>query len=212
MKVQSLNLGEKKTVSWRGKPVETGIFKFPVEGLLTLESTDVAGDVVVDRRYHGGIDKACYLYSANHYPFWEELFPDLDFSPGMFGENITVEGLDESKIQIGDIYRMGSALVQVSQPRQPCFKLGIRFNSQTVLKHFINSPYPGVYVRVLENGQVNTNDDVQLVERLHNSIGLLEVWNLLYNPNPDMELLEFAVDFQHLADACRQSLRQRLSR
>lgn len=210
MKVVSVNIGEKRTVEWRGKPVETGIFKYPVEGSIELGETDVEKDVVVDRRYHGGINKACYLYSADHYDFWKEKYPDLEWDYGMFGENITVEGLNESQIQIGDIFSIGECRVQVTQPRQPCFKLGIRLGTQAALKAFINAPYPGVYVKLIEKGKVKAGDSMRLSERLHNSIGLLEIWELLYAPEKDRELLEFAIDFQHLADECRASLRKRL--
>lgn len=208
MRIVSLNLGQKKTVSWRGKPVQTGIFKQPVEGPLFLGKTDVAGDVVYDRRYHGGIDKACYLFSADHYNSWKKLFPNLDWTYGMFGENLTVEGLDESNFYIGDILRIGGATVQISQPRQPCFKLGIRFGTQTVLKKFIQQNQPGLYVRVLDEERVFTGDTLELIERPHNSIRVLEVWDLLYKPDPDRDLLQFALDYPLLSDGCKESLRQ----
>ncbi|MGB1102714.1 MAG: MOSC domain-containing protein [Crocinitomicaceae bacterium] len=212
MKVANVNIGKKQTVSWRGKPVETGIFKHPQNQPIRLESEDVLGDAVVDRRYHGGIDKACYLYSADHYAFWQSEFPEVDWQDGMMGENITIEGLSEKRIQIGDIYAIGDALVQVTQPRQPCFKLGIRVGTQKIIKAFINNPYPGVYVKVIREGEVKKGDDFQLRERLHNSIGLLEVWDLLYKDNYDEELMEFAIEFQHLADECKDSLRKRMNK
>ena len=211
MQVKTVNIGERQTVEWRGKKVETGIYKFPVDGSILLEQEDVVGDHVVDRRYHGGVDKACYLYSADHYPFWQSLYPDVDWQPGMMGENVTIEGFSEKRIQIGDIYALGDAIVQVSQPRQPCFKLGIRVGTQKVIKTFINNPYPGVYVKIIRAGKVKAGDGFELRERLHNSIGLLEVWDLLYKADLDEDLLEFAVDFQHLADACRETLRKRMT-
>jgi MOSC domain-containing protein YiiM len=212
MKVLSVNIGEKQTVKWRGKSVETGIYKYPVVDSIRLESEDVVGDAVIDRRYHGGVDKACYLYSADHYEYWKTSFPDIEWQAGMMGENVTIEALSEKRVQIGDIYALGDALVQVSQPRQPCFKLGIRVGNQKIIKAFINQPYPGVYVKVIRPGEVKKGDGFELRERLHNSIGLLEVWDLLYQPNYDEDLMEFAVDFQHLADECRGSLRRRFSK
>lgn len=210
MKVLSVNIGKKKTVEWRGKQVTTGIFKRPVNTAIWLGKTDVVKDHVIDRKYHGGIDKACYIYSADHYSYWRKKFPEVDLHPGFFGENITVEGLNESQIQIGDIFYLGDARVQVSQPRQPCFKLGIRFDTQKIIKSFISAPFPGIYVRVIEEGAVKAGDQMHLSERLHDSIGLLEVWHLLYDTEPNKELLEFAVDFQHLADSCKKDLRKRL--
>lgn len=211
MKVVAVNIGEKQTVFWRGKPVQTGIYKYPVDHPIVLGKTDVEGDVVYDRKYHGGTDKACYLYSEDHYNYWKEKYPDLDWSYGMFGENITVKGLNEAELQIGDILYIGECRVQVSQPRQPCFKLGIRFDTQKVLKEFIAAPYPGVYVKVIQEGAVQTGDHVQLSERLHDSIGLLEVWNLLYNKNPDQDLLEFAAHFQHLGKGAKDTLLKKLN-
>ena len=210
MQVVSVNIGKKETITWRGKSIQTGIFKYPVDHPIYLGKTDVVSDIVVDRRYHGGIDKACYIYSEDHYNKWKLEYPDLDWDFGMFGENITVRGLDESQLQIGDIFYIGECRVQVTQPRQPCFKLGIRFNSQKVIKSFINSPYPGVYVKVIQPGEVKSGDNMQLSERLHDSIGLLEIWDLLYKNDPDQDLLSFAVDFQHLAESCKESLYKRI--
>ncbi len=212
MKVSSVNIGKSKTVSWRGKPVKTGIFKYPVNRFIELGVTDVVGDDVIDRKYHGGTYKACYIYSADHYPEWKTKYPELDWDYGMFGENITVEGLNEANVQIGDIYQIGEAKVQVTQPREPCFKLGIRFNSQKVVKDFINLPYPGIYVKVIEEGRVTAGDGFQLFERLHNSVGLLEIWDLIYGKNPNEDLIEFIEDFQHLAPESRETILKRFKR
>lgn len=211
MKVHAVNIGPKRTVEWRGKQIETGIFKSEVNHPIHLGKTDVELDAVVDRVHHGGIDKACYIYSFDPYEFWQEKYPNLELNPGFFGENITVKGLDEQHIQIGDIYQIGDVRVKVTQPRQPCYKLGIRFENQNIIKAFIQAPYPGIYVKIIETGKVKKGDEMRLSERLHDSIGLLEVWDLLYQPNPDPELLEFACQFQHLADDCRASLRKRLN-
>lgn len=210
MEVVSVNIGEKQTVTWKGKPIETGIYKYPVDRPIVLGKTDVEEDIVIDRRYHGGVDKACYLYSIDNYTYWKGKYPDLDWGYGMFGENITVEGLNEAELQIGDILYIGECRVQVTQPRQPCFKLGIRFETQKILKEFINAPYPGVYVKVIQAGTVQKGDHVQLSERLHDSIGLLEVWELLYSKTPDKDSLEFAAHFQHLGKGAKESLLKKL--
>ena len=209
MIIKSVNKGSIEKVKWAGKIINTGIFKSPVN-LITLGKEDVLDDNVVDRRYHGGIDKACYIYSNDHYDFWRKLYPNLSLDYGMFGENITVDGLDEKNILIGDIYRVGGATVQVTQPRQPCFKLGIRFESQGVIKQFINNDYPGIYVKVLESAQVRQNDSMDLIERQHNSISVLDVWHLLYAKDISQDDLEFAISIPFLADACKSSLRKRI--
>jgi MOSC domain-containing protein YiiM len=206
VKIVSLNIGTKQTISWRGKPVQTGIYKYPVDGPVILGKTDVAGDVVVDRSCHGGVDKACYLFSAGHYPEWKELYPGLDWDYGMFGENLTIEGLNENEFYIGDILRIGGATVQVSQPRTPCFKLGVRFGSQAVLKTFIKKNQPGIYLRVLEPAEVNYDDSVDLIERPHNSIRLMEAWHLAYDQNPDKELLKFALEYPLLSEGYKEIL------
>lgn len=209
MFVTSVNIGQVKDVIWNGKTVKTGIYKSPVTSI-TLEANDVKHDNVVDRRYHGGIDKACYIYSKDHYKHWENLYPNLQFKPGMFGENITINGLNESKIMIGDIYRIGGATVQVTQPRQPCFKLGIVFNTQKVLKEFINSNFPGIYLKVLEGEDVIAGDAMELIERQHNSMSVSEIYRLLYDKQPNQEDIKFAIQINTLSDDCKQSLMKRL--
>ena len=153
MKVLSVNISQPRTIQWKGRNETTGIYKEPVESI-RLETAFVENDTVADPKYHGGIDKACYLYSADYYEYWKKRYPDLNWTYGMFGENITIEGLDENNVKIGDIYKVGEALLQVSQPRQPCYKLGIKFGSQKVLKEFIAFAHPGVYVRVIQPGTV----------------------------------------------------------
>jgi MOSC domain-containing protein YiiM len=211
MKVVSVNIGERKKVSWRGKTVETGIFKYPVNNPIILDSNDVEGDQVVDRKYHGGIDKACYIYSADHYDYWKELYPSLDWEFGMFGENITIKGLDESKMHLGDIYQIGAAKVEVAQPREPCFKLGIRFGSQKVLKQFFNAPYPGAYLRVIEKGAVKTNDEMLLIQKGHTCAILEDVYRLSYHSqltdNPKIKLI---LEIENIASVVRSNLEKRL--
>jgi MOSC domain-containing protein YiiM len=209
MKVKSVNIGGKKEVIWKGKKIFTGIYKFSTHEIY-LDFEDVEHDVVVDRKYHGGIDKACYIYSANHYNFWSTLFPNLDFADGMFGENITINDLDESKIFIGDIYKLGDATVQVTQPREPCFKLGIKFGTQKIIKQFINQPYPGIYLKVIEKGKVKKGDNFQLIERQHDTLSVIEIWNLLYQKEFNQDDIEFAISLSYLSAACKKSLLKRL--
>lgn len=125
MEIVSTNLGQKRIIEYNGQEVFTGMYKYPVKEPLSLEKTDVKGDDVIDRKYHGGIDKACYLYSSTHYDFWKTRYPNLNWVWGMFGENLSISNLDEANVLIGDIYQIGTAKVQVTQPRQPCYKLAI---------------------------------------------------------------------------------------
>ena len=206
MKVVSVNTGKKEVVEWRGQQVETGIFKFPIKYSIHLGIEDVENDSVVDRRYHGGIDKAVYAYSHDHYPFWIDQYPDLEWNFGMFGENLTIEGLDESKLNIGSIYQVGSAKIQVCQPRQPCFKLGIRFETQAVLKTFVNESFCGVYFRVIEEGEVAVGDELKL-EKVQESLSIVDVYRLLYKQNKESnELSMKAMECADLPKSCKASI------
>ncbi|MFT6867086.1 MAG: MOSC domain-containing protein YiiM [Cyclobacteriaceae bacterium] len=204
MKVVSVNIGERKKIRWRLRTIETGIFKSPVDQII-LDSTDVVNDHVVDRKYHGGIDKACYLFSADVYDYWKAKYPDLVWDWGMFGENVTVAGLNESEIFIGSTYAIGSAIIEVSEPRQPCFKLGIRFGTQKVLKDFIAAAHSGVYVRVLQSGEVKSGDEMVLLEK-GSDVSILDIFQLLYNKHQSQDLLLKATQLNKLAESTRISL------
>jgi MOSC domain-containing protein YiiM len=213
MKVISVNLGEKKEVSWRGKKVYTGIFKYPVNQSIYLGKTDVVNDQVIDRKYHGGIDKACYIYSANHYTFWKTKHPDLDWNYGMFGENITLQGMNESDLRIGDVFELGEAIIQISQPRQPCFKLGIRFRTQKVLKEFIKAPYPGAYLRVVSEGSVALGDELKLIEKGAEELNLARVYELMYQAQKeDVAELKTLLASKEVTLECKEDLAKQLKR
>lgn len=177
MKIVSVNIGEKRTIQWRNKTVETGIFKFPIDHPIYLDVENVKNDTIVNRKSHGGIDKAVYAYGENNYRYFKELHPDLDWQYGMFGENITVDHLEETQVHIGEIYQLGEAKIQVSKPRQPCFKLGIRFNDQTIVKQFWNSTKCGVYFKVLKQGNVTVGDKLNLLETANNNPTIAEVYH-----------------------------------
>jgi MOSC domain-containing protein YiiM len=208
MKVISTNIGEPRTIVWKNKEVETGIFKYPVNQPIFLGLEDVENDNVIDRRYHGGIDKACYLYSADHYEYWKKLYPELEMPFGIFGENLTVEGLHEAQVNIGDIFKIGEAVVQATQPRQPCFKLEFRFNNPNIVQQFIDSGFAGVYVRVLQKGFVRTGDSMELIER-KNSLSIQKVYELLYTSEFQKKEVELAVNDPFIAASCKKDLLKR---
>lgn len=194
MRIVSTNIGNPTTFLWNGKEEKTGIFKYPVSEALYLGRTDVNKDSVIDRKHHGGINKACFLFSADEYPFWQKEFPELDWDWGMFGENLTVKGLDESIIRIGDIFQIGSATVQISQPREPCYKLGIRFNDQKILKKYIEHGRPGTYGRVLEEGEVKKGDTMTLIQQSKNSLTVDQFFHLLFARKKNSEILRLFMD------------------
>ena len=176
MKVVSVNIGEKRILSYKGRDVETGIFKFPVNHSIYLGEEDVENDTVIDRKYHGGIDQAVYAYSENHYAYWKELYPNLNWHYGMFGENLTISNLEETEIQVGNIYKLGEVLLEVTKPREPCIKLGLVFGTQNILKQFWNSTKSGIYFKVLQTGKVTMNDDLILAEKSENTLTIAEVY------------------------------------
>ena len=200
MKVISVNIGKKKKVIWNGKEIETGIYKYPVNEAIFLGVEDVEKDDVVDRKYHGGIHKACYAYSSDTFAFWQNLYPHLKIENGIFGENLTVEGLDETEIKIGNQYQVGSAIIEVSQPRQPCFKLGIRFEDQGVLKHFVNASFSGVYFRVIKPGSVASGSLFELVKERENEPTVAEVHAVKFQ-SPDQNITKNVKGSQFIADA-----------
>lgn len=176
MKVISVNIGDKKTVVWKNKTYETGIYKYPVEKAIFLGKEDVVNDCVIDRKHHGGVDQAVYAYGENHYAFWKNLYPEIDFHYGMFGENLTISDLNEEELLVGSIYQLGEVKIEVSKPRQPCVKLGIRFQDAQVIKQFWNTTKSGVYFKVLETGLVAKNDELILLEKAKSTASIAEVF------------------------------------
>jgi len=211
MKIISTNIAKPTIIEWRGQKVETGIYKYAVESPIFLGSADVVNDHVIDRRYHGGLDKACYLYSADHYPFWQNKYPNQDWKWGMFGENLTISGLNESEIRIGDRFRIGNAEVQVTQPRQPCFKLGVRFGDQSVVSDFWTLPYPGVYVRVLSQGEVQSGDEMILIERDPESLSVSQVFSIFHHNCSDLKLIQKALAEPFIAASCFRDIEKLLT-
>jgi len=208
LKIISVNIGKPKTIQWRGKPVKTGIFKYPVNHAIYLGKEDVKNDHVMDRKHHGGIDKACYAYSQDHFDYWQKLYPALQFHPGIFGENLTVEGLNEADIFIGDVFQIGEAKVQVTQPRQPCFKLGVRFGTQKVVRQFIDSGFSGVYFRILKQGQIKSGDEIIRMQK-QNAVSIQKVFELLYANQFQKYEVEKALNDPNLAESCRKDLQKR---
>lgn len=208
MKVISTNIGRPTTFEWNGKEEQTGIFKYPVDEPLHLGKTDVVNDTVINRVHHGGVNKACFLFAADQYPFWKHLYQDLKWDWGMFGENLTVLGMDESLMRIGDIYKIGTALVQVSQPREPCYKLGVRFNDQNILRQYVDHAFSGTYVRILEEGEVRKEDEIILIEQSENTLTVKQSFELILSRKKDPVLLQLAIDNKALPEYKRQRLKK----
>lgn len=193
MKIISTNIAKPTKFIWDGKEETTGIFKQPTKKPIYLTKNDVLNDEVSNRLNHGGYYKACYIFSSEQYPYWKNLYPALDWSWGMFGENLTVSGFDERKVFLGDIYKVGEALVQVSQYREPCYKFGHKFGTQKVLKQFIKHGFGGTYLSILEEGNVAINDEFTLVERPKKSLTVAALFQLVFAKEKDQDLLKIAV-------------------
>ena len=159
MKIISTNIGQRKEIDWKGELVTTGIFKYAVEIPIFLDTEDVKGDVICNRENHGGILQAIYGYSLKHYSYFKKLHPNLDFEMGVFGENLTIDDLDETKIHSGDTFKVGASILEATVQRNPCYKLGIRFNNMKIVKQFWNTTFCGVYFKVIQTGNVKVGDE-----------------------------------------------------
>lgn len=158
MKIVSTNIGERKEIDWKGKKVTTGIYKYSVNHPIFLDVEQVKEDAICDRNHHGGINQAVYAFSEKHYSYFKELYPNIDWELGMFGENLTMSDLEETEIHVGDRYKVGEVILEVTKPRQPCMKLGVRFNNMKIVKQFWNTTKSGVYFKVLQIGTVKAGD------------------------------------------------------
>ena len=198
MRIVSLNVGRPRIVLDGKREVTTGIFKSPVQGPLTLRRLNLDGDQQADLTVHGGRAKALYAYPSEHYEFWRRELPHADLPWGMFGENLTTEGLREDEACIGDRFRIGDALVSVSQPRMPCYKLGIRFGRPDIVKRFLASGRSGIYFSVVEEGLVNRGDAITCVERDAHRISIADVTRAYVNPHSEIPLVRRLVDLEIL--------------
>ena len=210
MKLLSVNVGLPREIEWKGKIVRTSIFKEPVAGGVRVANLNVEGDQQSDLTVHGGPDKAVYAYPSEHYSFWRgELF-DLDLPRGVFGENFTTEGLFEETVHIGDRLRIGSAEFVVTQPRMPCFKLGIRFNRSDMVKRFLQSGRTGFYLAVLKEGEVAAGDSIEFLEREEHNIPVADVVNLYRGDAGNQDLLRRVSELPSLPNSWREYFRKRL--
>ncbi|MBD2523167.1 MOSC domain-containing protein [Nostoc sp. FACHB-133] len=212
MQVISVNVGLPREVLWKGKTVTTGIFKEPVEGRVMMQSLNLDGDRQADLSVHGGKYKAVYAYPFEHYDYWRRKLPDIDLPWGMFGENLTTVGLLEDDINIGDRFQIGSAEVMVTQPRMPCYKLGIKFGRADIVKQFLDSRLTGFYFSVLQEGQIGNGDTFELICRDSNNVTIADITRLYAREIDDLELLHRAVKVEALPIDWRDYLQQQIKK
>lgn len=210
MQLISVNVSPPKTIEYNKRVVETGIFKEPVDGRVMLRELNLDGDGQADLRVHGGTFKAVYAYPHEHYATWQAELNRDDFVMGQFGENFTVTGLLETDVYVGNIYRVGDAQVQVTQPRVPCYKLGIRMNDPSFLKRFMQAERTGFYLRVLEEGLVGADDEIILESQDRQHMTVRDINHLLYF-EPDPQLAEKALKIEALSPGWRGSFEAMLT-
>ncbi|MBE8966876.1 MOSC domain-containing protein [Nostocales cyanobacterium LEGE 12452] len=203
MKLISVNVGLPREVTWKGKTVSTGIFKEPVSDRVTVRSLNLDGDGQADLTVHGGADKAVYLYPFEHYEYWRNELPDTELPLGIFGENFTTTGLREEEVNIGDRFQIGNVRLMVTQPRLPCYKLGIRFGRPDIVKQFLASRRTGFYFRVLQEGEVGAGDTLELVSRDNNNITVDDITQLYVREQDNPELLRRAAQLEALPQSWR---------
>lgn len=212
MKILSINVGRPQLVTRNGEPVSTAIFKQPVEGRVMLRTLNLDGDRQADLSVHGGPTKAVYVYPAEHYESWRAELPEMDLPFGMFGENFTASGFDERTLNIGDQFSIGDALVMVTEPRMPCYKLGIRFGRVDIIKKFLVSERTGFYLAVLREGEVGVGDEFQLVKRNEPSVTINDVTRLYSHDRDNVELLRRAIAVEELPEGWRTYFQDRLDK
>jgi len=233
MRVVSLNVGLPRQVSWNGTSVSTGIFKEPVAGRIALRKLNLEGDGQADLTVHGGEYKAVYCYPLEHYDYWKKELPDRELPMGMFGENFTLDigpgtgssqadagemgerGLPEDRVHLGDRFEVGSAEVVVTQPRLPCYKLGIRFESDDMVRRFLASGRTGFYLAVTREGEVGVGDAMKVISRDPNAVSISEIVRLYIAKrysSADVATLEKTFAVEAFPESWKEYLRERVER
>ena len=209
MNIAGIAIGEIEEISYRGKKVKTGIFKKPISGPIFLGLEGLEGDIQVDRKNHGGPDKAVYAYSLENLRYWSNHRKEADYAPGHMGENLTLEGLDDHAVFIGDQFQMGSAIVEVTQPRVPCFKLGIRMQKPQFVGEFLTSGRTGFYLRVMQEGLIETGDAVTQVHEDPRKVSVPNAMKALIKGPDQAFWITQALSVPALSTAWRDDLEER---
>jgi MOSC domain-containing protein YiiM len=203
MKLLSLNVGTPQEWTWNGKPVLTSIFKKPVGGRRRVSFLNIEGDEQSDLKVHGGINKAVYAYDLSHYDHWKTILPGNDWEYGMFGENLTTSGLPDEDVRIGNIYQVGSVKLQVVQPRFPCVKINIRFNMPDMIERFAAERRSGIYFKVVEEGFMEENDPIELVELSPYPVSVSQYTECYYSKGADRQVLQILISIPLLPERHR---------
>lgn len=212
MQIISVNVARPRLVRWNGEGVSTGIFKQPVKGRVVVRRLNLDGDRQADLAVHGGPTKAVYGYPSEHYGFWRGEFPEMNLGWGMFGENLTTEGLSEAIVHIGDQFRVGTTELLVTEPRLPCYKLGIKFGRADIIKSFLASGRTGFYFRVVKEGEVASGDPIELLARDEHRVTVADVIRVFTRDRDDLETLRRALKIEALPAGWRTRFSEQLER
>jgi MOSC domain-containing protein YiiM len=212
MKIISLNVSLPRLVEYNGEPVATGIFKEPVQEPLMLRTLNLDGDRQADLSVHGGVSKAVYGYPSEYYSFWKRELPEMKLPYGMFGENFTTVGMSEDNVNVGDRFSVGEAELMATEPRLPCYKLGIKFGRADIIKRFLQSRRTGFYFAVLKEGIVKAGDEIALVGRDPNNITIADITRLYAFEKDDFETMGRAVKLEALSGSWREYFQRKLDK
>lgn len=212
MKLISVNVGMPELVMRNGEPVSTGIFKKPVAGQVILRTLNLDGDRQADLSVHGGPSKAVYAYPSEHYDYWKHEMPGMELPWGVFGENFTTSGLYETDLNIGDKFRVGTAVIMITEPRMPCYKLGIRFGRSDIIKRFLVSERTGFYFAVLQEGEVSAGDQIELIEKSKHGVRVSDITRLYVRDKRNTKLLRRAVKVEALPESWRDYFQNQLEK
>ncbi len=209
MKIVSIQVGPITEIQNETKPVLTGIFKSLVQGPVRVKKLGLENDHQADLTVHGGIDKAVYAYSLDAYSWWKTHRPQDIYANGAFGENLSIDEIQEHEIFIGDTFNVGTAILQVSEPRFPCFKLGLKYNDASIIKRFMQSRRPGVYFRVLQEGSIQAGDELRLTHQEKVLVSILELFEM--KADVSHERLQEMIQVTALPERWRKKFLARLS-
>lgn len=209
--VLSICVSKVKTVEWNGTNIDTGIFKRPVSGKVKVLRLNLEGDKQADLSVHGGVDKAVYAYPTEQYAYWRNELPDREWEWGNFGENLTTEGFDEDNLCIGDRLKIGTAIFEVTQPRMPCYKLGIRLDDPSMIKRFYKSGKWGYYLAVRQEGEIETGDQIYRDGSDGSGVTLADVARCFLDSNVDSALLTRVLN-SRLAKQMKDHLQRHIDR
>ena len=198
MKLLSLNVGLPRQVKFQNELVTTGIFKEPVSGRVRLRKLNLDGDKQADLTVHGGADKAIYAYPKEHYDYWKKELPGVSLPWGMFGENFTTQGMFEEMVNVGDQFQVGTAKVAATQPRMPCYKLGVKFGRMDIIKKFLASGLTGVYFKVIKEGDLEQSDKIKLIKKDENNVTIKDIVRLYTVNKDDLQTMERAIKVKDL--------------